>query len=84
MAGAAGAPLVSRGGANRPTIRGGRGRGAAGSRAASARIYGTRRKSSSPAEVVILYPTLYIYSSKRYELIYARLTECTTFIHITI
>lgn len=51
--GLSGAPLVSRGGANRPTIRAGRGRGAAGSRAASARIYGTRRKSSSPTEVIV-------------------------------
>lgn len=49
----ASAPLVSRGLANRQQtpIRAGRGRGAAGSRAASARLYGARRKSSSPAEV---------------------------------
>lgn len=32
-------------------MRVGRGRGAAGSRAASARLYGARRKSASPAEV---------------------------------
>ncbi|XP_067930535.1 probable RNA-binding protein 46 isoform X4 [Watersipora subatra] len=53
---AAGAPLISRGLVGRQQqspIRAGRGRGAAGSRAASARLYGMRKKSSSPAEVVI-------------------------------
>ena len=39
---------LPRGGA---ALRVGRGRGAAGSRAASARLYGARRKSASPAEV---------------------------------
>lgn len=51
--GMAGASMVNRGGLNRPTIRGGRGRGAAGSRAASARIYGNRKKLASPGEVCI-------------------------------
>ncbi|KAF6039886.1 A1CF [Bugula neritina] len=54
----ASAPLVSRGLANRQQtpIRAGRGRGAAGSRAASARLYGARRKSSSPAEAALPLP----------------------------
>lgn len=58
----AGAPLVSRGLATRQQqtpIRAGRGRGAAGSRAASARLYGMRRKSSSPAEVGLSMLCLY-------------------------